>query len=190
MKNNYEIRGDMTVIFLDRKDGTRLECLIDTADLPRVMEFPYKWNPHWDRHTKSFYAEGKTYNGRNSNGHYKREYFSLHRWIMQPPNGYEVDHINHDTLDNRRCNLRIVPRGANQQNYHRARTTSKSGIRGVRQTKSGKWLARYRRNGKWYHVGVFATAKEAEIAIKEARALAMPYSLDAYEKNKTGGVIL
>jgi len=182
MKNEYEIRGDVTAIFLKRKDGSRLETLIDTADLPRAMEFPWAWGPHWDRHTKSFYSEGKSYHGQGK----KREYYSLHRWIMQPEPGYEVDHINHDTLDNRRRNLRILPKGTNQQNYAGARKDNKSsGIRGVSWNKKlNKWVAKYRKNKIDHHVGCFSSIRDAEIAIRIARAKNMPYSLEAYKYNK------
>jgi len=180
MKNEYEIRGDVTAIFLKRKDGSRLETLIDTADLPRAMEFPWTWGPHWDRHTKSFYAEGKTYKKGE-----KRQYFSLHRWIMQPEPGFEVDHIYHDTLNNRRSNLRIVPKGANQQNYAGARRHNKSsGIRGVSwNSRTNKWIAKFRKNKKDYHIGSFDTIEEAEIAVKTARAKYLEYSLEALDEN-------
>ena len=183
MKNDYEIRGDVTVIFLDRKDGSRLECLIDTVDLERAQEFPWKWSAHWDRHTLSFYAEGKSSaRKRNKDGaEGKREYFSLHRWICNPPEGHEVDHIFHDTLDNRRSvNLRVIPKGFNQQNYYGARRDSGSGVRGVAWNKdSQRWIARFRINGKMHHIGSFVDKDEAERAVISARAKYMPYSLDA-----------
>lgn len=45
---------------------------------------------------------------------------AMHREIMQAPKGMVVDHINHDRLDNRRENLRVVDYSANALN--RART--------------------------------------------------------------------
>jgi hypothetical protein len=180
MKNNYEIRGEVTAIFLRRRDGTRLETLIDTADLPRAMEAPFAWSAHWDKNTQSFYVEGKTYKRGE-----KRVYHSLHRWIMQPPQGYEVDHIFHDTLDNRRSMLRVLPKGANQQNCNGARRhNNSSGIRGVTWSKKlNKWVARFRVNGKTYHIGVFVDLAEAERAITAARAKYLPYSIDALDPN-------
>lgn len=182
MKNEYEIREDVTAIFLRRKDGSRLETLIDTADLPRAIEFAWAFSAHWDRHTKSFYAEGKSYHGRTNGKHCKREYFSLHRWIMQPKPEFEVDHIFHDTLDNRRYNLREIPKGVNQQNYATARKTNKySNVRGVVWSEQiKKWRAKFKVNKVEYLVGNFDTIEEAEIAVKAARAEHMPYSLEAY----------
>ena len=40
----------------------------------------------------------------------------LHRFIMDAKTGDVVDHINRNTLDNRRCNLRIVDHSINNKN--------------------------------------------------------------------------
>lgn len=40
----------------------------------------------------------------------------LHNLIMNAPKGLVIDHKNHDTLDNRRSNLRICTRAQNNQN--------------------------------------------------------------------------
>ncbi|MCQ2574535.1 MAG: HNH endonuclease [Alphaproteobacteria bacterium] len=40
----------------------------------------------------------------------------LHRIITGCPDNMVVDHINHNTLDNRRCNLRVVTNRVNAQN--------------------------------------------------------------------------
>ena len=37
MRNEYEIRGDVTAVFLKRKDGTRLEMVIDTVTQKEPM---------------------------------------------------------------------------------------------------------------------------------------------------------
>lgn len=39
MKNDFEIRGDVTAIFLRRKDGNPMETIISTSDLPKAQEF-------------------------------------------------------------------------------------------------------------------------------------------------------
>ena len=180
MKNDYEIRGDVTAILWTNTKGKKFEILIDTDDLERVKAFPNTWYAHWNHRPKQYYAEGKRWDGR------KRVCYSMHRWIMQPEGDDEVDHIYHDGLDNRRSNLRVIPKGANQQNYKSARVHSGTGIRGVSPSpsKEGRWVASYKVNGKYHHVGVYGTIEEAEKVVKRARAENMPYSLEAYEKEK------
>ena len=39
MKNKFEVRGKIVAIFLDRKDGTTIETIIDLDDLSMVQEF-------------------------------------------------------------------------------------------------------------------------------------------------------
>lgn len=58
--------------------------------------------------------------------------YALHQMVVQANPGMVIDHINHDTLDNRRSNLRVVTQQENMQNRHGADRDSSTGIRGVR----------------------------------------------------------
>lgn len=180
MKNDYEIRGDVTAIFLKRRDGSQLETLIDTADLPRAMEFPGSWYAAFYKNNKSCYAQGLLKADRN-----KRITVKLHRWITNPKKEEIPDHINHDTLNNTRTNLRVIPKKYNKQNTKGAYVCNKSGVRGVTwHKKYKKWYANYRLHGHLYFVGSFDTIADAELSIKKARAVNMPYSLEALEYKK------
>ncbi len=65
----------------------------------------------------------------------------LHRFLLDAPMGMYVDHINHDTLDNRRSNLNLCTNQENNANRDGAYITSKTGIRGVSTHKcAGKGL--------------------------------------------------
>lgn len=88
----------------------------------------------------------------------KRTY--LHRFIMQPDQGMEVDHINGDGLDNRRENLRVCTHRDNLRNMHRS-IPSRSGYRGVGIAHSGRFTARCKYEGKMLYFGTFDTAEEA-----------------------------
>jgi hypothetical protein len=171
MKNDYEIRGDVTAIYLNRK-GTKLETLISTSDLEKVKEFPNTWCVIWNAKTRSFYVTG---NLPKTNG--KRGTVRLHRYILDDPKGLVIDHINHDTLDNTRDNLRAVTNSENIQNRHGANRNNTSGVRGVSWHKQHKkWSAHYGLNGKLIHLGLFDDIKEAEKVVNEARKKYMRYA--------------
>lgn len=165
MRNEFEVRGNITAIFLKRKSGIVLETLIDTMDLERAHEFPYTWYPQWSDITKSFYVIGHSYEKGMA-----QTTVRLYRWITNAKDNDIVDHINHNTLDNRRCNLRITNKKTNSQNRKSANKNSQSGVRGVHYNKQFKlWRAVVCLNGKNKHVGYFKELEEAERAVIEAR---------------------
>lgn len=80
----------------------------------------------------------------------------------------DIDHINGVKSDNRICNLRAANRSQNMANIG-ALSNSKSGIRGVRfYSRTSRWIASIRADGKTTHLGYFATAEEAAQAYREA----------------------
>lgn len=173
MKNDYEIRGCVTAIFLRRKDGTVLETLIDTEDLENVKKFPNTWYAWLDPKTDYYYvfANGPAING-------KRKGERLHRYLFCDPKGKHIDHINHNTLCNLKSNLRVVSCGENQQNRAGSRKDNKtSGVRGVHWDKHiGKWRVQMQIKGKKKHIGVYDDKQEAKIASEAAYSKFMPYS--------------
>lgn len=97
---------------------------------------------------------------RYENGHSIEERVSLHRLIMNPPQSYQVDHINQNKTDNRKENLRICTHAENQRNKK-----SLKGFKGVNFEKNTKkWKARITIDGTQHWLGRFKTAKEAAIA--------------------------
>lgn len=79
----------------------------------------------------------------------------LHREIMCPPTGFVVDHINGDTLDNRRENLRIASKQGNAANRG-LDAHNKSGFKGVFWHKqTSKWAASATVNGRRIYFGFF-----------------------------------
>lgn len=72
-----------------------------------------------------------------------------------------IDHINGNSLDNRRCNLRIATDAENCQNQKRSAKNT-SGYKGVRYIDyKRKWVARINANRKHFFLGYFDTAEEA-----------------------------
>lgn len=169
MRNHFEVRGDITVIFIYAKDGKKSEVLIDTDDLPIVQQIDGHWSISWD--------------GRRSNFYIKAKKVILHRLITNAQKGYVVDHINHNTLDNRKQNLRVVTIAENAQNRMGATSTNKtSGILGVCWSKKkNKWRARIKLNGKARDIGFYSDLQEAKKAVTQARAKYMPYSQEALQ---------
>lgn len=96
MKNDYEVRGDVTAIIINSPKHGRLESLISTTKLELAKEFAGTWQAFFDKKTGLFYVQGKL---PDIDG--KRRFVLLHRWITKCPNGLLVDHINNNTLDNR-----------------------------------------------------------------------------------------
>ena len=73
----------------------------------------------------------------------------------------EVDHINHDTLDNRKSNLRICTRSQNNAN-HNKQQKSKSPYKGIWfRNDIKKWSGSIKCNDQCYYLGVFENPEDA-----------------------------
>jgi hypothetical protein len=179
MKNEYEIRGNVTAIFV-RCEGKSLETLISTDDLERAKEIPYTWYANWNKRRKVYIIHG--YYKQDIK---KRKGVLLTRWLLNPSKNLVVDHINHNTLDNRRENLRLLTNQENSQNRKGSNSNNfRSGIRGVTRTNNGKWAAYMKLNWERIHIGVYETKEEAQKAVIKARKTSMPYSEE--DKNNVG----
>lgn len=82
----------------------------------------------------------------------------MHRVIMNTPKNKQTDHINGDTLDNRRANLRVVTQSQNLWNVK---------VKGITWTISG-YQVRIQKQGKRIFIGYYKTEKEAITARKAA----------------------
>ncbi len=83
-----------------------------------------------------------------------------------------VDHINHDPLDNRKCNLRIATPQQNMYNKN-VYKNNESGYTGVHFYKpSKKWVSYIKAENKRKHLGYFKTVEEAYTAyVRASQAL-------------------
>lgn len=153
MNNRFEVRGRHAVIFLETKDKQVLETKVSVGDLEKARDFIGTWYPVWSEGTQSYYVRGY---GGLVNG--KKKTRSLHRWIMDEPEGFVVDHINHDTLDNQYGNLRTVSHSVNSLNR-------KENV-GVTKYKD-KWKASVRFMGEERTVGYYKTREEAQRKLNE-----------------------
>ena len=95
---------------------------------------------------------------------------SMHRIILDAPEGMYCDHKNHNGLDNRRCNLRLCTNAQNQYN-RRLQTGCSSVYKGVCWNKEKKrWQAEIQFEGKAIHIGYYDYQIDAAIAYDD-RAL-------------------
>ena len=134
MKKLYLTKGKYTIV--DDKDYDSLS--------------QWKW---------SFLNSGGGYAVRNSKG----KIILLHRQIMNYPKE-GIDHKNGDSLDNRRCNLRVCDQLSNTKNSSSHRD-SLSKYKGVTWQKGlNKWRSRIMFNGIVRNIGVFNDETEAAIS--------------------------
>ena len=134
-----------------------LSVLVDDADYEKYNQF--NWSSH--KNGKKYYPVRKVKIDGKS-----REIY-LHREIMNPTSGLHVDHINGDSLDCRRENMRLVTQSQNAMN-RRLRSDNKTGVVGVSQTRSGKYMACYSVDGRLKRIGLFPTLEEAKAAREAA----------------------
>lgn len=95
-----------------------------------------------------------------------RVHVRMHRLIMNAPEGMFVDHINHDRLDNRKCNLRICTFSENSRNRRKEKGQFFSKYLGVSRVlgRQKKWQAGIYLDGKRLNLGKFFTEEEAALA--------------------------
>lgn len=121
------------------------EAKVDSEDYDRLSK--HKWYTHTSG--KNEYARRCGPDGR----------FYMHREILGAPEGMQVDHINHDGLDNRKCNLRIATPSQNMCNQKSGRGQSR--FKGVSRTESGRWASEIWVNSKKHYLGRYDTEEDA-----------------------------
>lgn len=131
-------------------------ALVDAKDFERLSQ--YKWCALL-KHPKIGYWIATTT--------IENKKISMHRFIMNFPKNKEVDHKNHNGLDNQRCNLRICTHAENQQNKNVFKGISK--FKGVTKHKfARKWMSHIGFNCKSIHLGYFNSEIEAARAYDQA----------------------
>jgi len=134
-------------------------AIVDNEDFEWLNQ--WIWHVDWSKYTKSYYAKRGVFNGKNMTS------IRMHREILNAPKSTQTDHINHNTLDNRKINLRIVTARQNAFNRSGAQINNKSGFKGVFR-RGKKWGAQIGLHGKYRWLGVFTTPEEAALVYNEA----------------------
>lgn len=169
-QNEFRVVGDWVEIKFFG-EGKWDVGLIDKSDLEKVLK--YNWYGFLNRKKNgSMYLVTHV---KDSFG--RRTTMLLSRFLMNPGKGLEVDHMSHDTLDNRRSNLRIVSTSQNGQNRKGATVNNSSRVRGVSWHKNyGKYGVNMKINGKTKNFGYFDDIANAEKKSVELRRELMPFA--------------
>jgi hypothetical protein len=124
-------------------------ALVDDEDFDRINQ--YKWHVEKDGYAMT--------NNREKLGVIVRGF--MHRFILYAPKGSQVDHINQNKLDNRKCNLRFCTHTENQRNRG-ITVRNTTGYKGVVFRKNrNKYEAKIIVDLEYIHLGAFDTAEEA-----------------------------
>lgn len=167
--NPAVMRGDCVVMYTLKGEP----FYVDIEDYPKVKDIC------WHKHHSGYIID--------------RNGLQIHRLIMNPPDGLNVDHIHgEDTRnDNRKSNLRIATTSQNSINKKMMRTNT-SGTTGVIWHKhTQRWRAYITIDGKRKHLGSFVNKDDAIEARKEAEEKYYgEWSYDNSQKSNRGEDLL
>lgn len=136
-------------------------AIVDPEDFERLNK--HKW--YVQRTKQMFYAV------RRAKGHEraKGQIVWMHRSILPPPEGMCIDHINNNSLDNRKANLRLATPAQNARNRRKMAVKTSSKYKGVSyHAGQRKWCAAIRVNGQYKYFGLFQNEIDAAKAYDDA----------------------
>ena len=148
--NKYIINDNYVEMIIESKVYGVIRVKIDNDDLEKCSKLTW----HYAKNKDSKYIQTRI----------KGKMIKLHRYIMNMNNSnLVVDHINRNSLDNRKANLRICSYKENSFNKS-IRVDNTSGIPGVSFHKTNKkWRAKIKYNNLTIHLGYFEDINEALI---------------------------
>lgn len=134
---------------------------VDPADYKRLRG--YEWFAK--KGTRNFYAVRQT---REPKGN-KTATIYMHHEIITVRGGLLVDHVNQNSMDNRRANLRAATRAQNIRNRKKFSNSTGSKYKGLYWDKNQKrWIARIMFEKKRIYLGCFRDEIEAAKAYDRA----------------------
>lgn len=160
--NIFIIKNDYCIV----QDNLRHEFLIDIKDIEKVKE----------RYWYVIPSSGYVYSHNKGSKESSNSKISLHEYLTGQR---YVDHINHNTSDCRRCNLRYIndenslTTNQGYNNYNRKlRSDNTSGVTGVNWiSNNNKWHAYIIVNRKNINLGYYSDKNEAIKARKNAELI-------------------
>lgn len=165
-KNSHFTIDGVSYVDVSTPSIPNATTLIDHDDLERVINYrDSKGRMRWIVHNSN--QEGHDRWGVYVTGTDRKT--RLHRFIVGAEGpGEIVDHLNGNTLDNRRSNLRIIARSENNKNMRR-RIDNTSGGTGVEYNSDfDNYTVRIQLHGVVHHLGTFNTLELANTAYRAA----------------------
>lgn len=132
-------------------------AVIDAEDVARVA--PFTWNLTRPNGRRSGYVSRRERREDGSNA-----YVTLHRYLLGASAKDHVDHINGDTLDNRKANLRLCSAAENVRNR---RPVGDRKFKGTQPRRNGRYRAVITVGGVVFRSKHFSTEEEAARAYDE-----------------------
>jgi hypothetical protein len=135
------------IILCDKQCNIVGNVIIDLEDVEKCKL--YKWHIKHSLHTDYAIASIS-----------ENEKLLLHRLILDYNGSLDIDHNNHNGLDNRKFNLEVCSHSKNLTNQHNK-------YNGVYQVKSGRYRATICIDSKTIYLGTYNSPEEALNARKE-----------------------
>lgn len=118
-------------------------AFIDDWNYERVSQ--YQWHAHKAITTGKFYARAYI------NG----QHVYLHNFLLPPPQGMEIDHIDHNGLNCCEDNMRFVTHAQNQKNQSKQRSNTSGYIGVSHHILNKRYQAYIESDGKQHYLGYF-----------------------------------
>ncbi len=139
-------------------------AIVDDEDFEMLSAFSWHFRPMRAKQPEKGYAALTV---RPGDGHCLQMF--MHQMLISLPKGVQVDHINGNSLDYRRQNLRPSTQAQNARNVAKPKHARSSRFKGVwHDRRTGKWQAYITADRRRYHLGVFGHEEDAARAYNDA----------------------
>ena len=142
--NDFNIvQGSVEITLRDVGGNCVGIATVDLEDFDKVKE--HKWHIKKSRNTSYCMS------------HIDDKKVFLHRFVLNYDGELDVDHIDHNGLNNRKDNLRVISHSKNMTNQHNENN-------GIYEVKSGRFRATISKNNKSIYIGTYDTFEEANLS--------------------------